>query len=188
MLCKPYRHAVGVRDGMVSLRHMGDTEWVEYGPRNERDLFRFLPHMMAVFLVNNFWRRLRLPDPPRPQSQHFYQDDDRNLRWSMHELNKVLEQMLVPKANGTQLTVLGGVRWESDRFVGSMQLRVRTLDTHYGKKRQVQYSSYTVSYTVSYFIYCFVYCFVFRILFRILHLFRIFRTIFRIVFRILFRI
>ena len=51
----------------------------------------------------------------------------RSNRWSMHELNKVLEQVLVPKANGTQLTVLGGARWESDRFVGSMQQYILVL-------------------------------------------------------------
>ena len=136
MLCKPYRHAVGVRPGMVSMRNPGDAEWVEYGPRNKRPLTRFLPHMLAVFIVENFWKQLRLPDPPRPQSQHYY-EDDRKLRWSIHDLNRILQQVLVPKSNGAQLSVIGGARWESESFVGCMRLRVRTLDEHYGRTRQV---------------------------------------------------
>ena len=137
MLCKPYRHAVGVSPGMISMRNPGDSEWVEYWARNKRHLLRFLPHTLALFLVENFWEQLRLPDPPRPFSNVPYYEDDRHHRWSMHELNKILRRVLVRKADGTQLQVLGGVRWESDRFVGSMQLRVRTLDEHYGKTRQV---------------------------------------------------
>ena len=93
--------------------------------------------MLAVFLAENFWERLKLPDPPRPFPNVAYYEDDRHNKWSMHELNKILRQVLVRKADGTQLHVLGGVRWQSDRFVGCMQLRVRTLDEHYGKTRQV---------------------------------------------------
>ena len=51
--------------------------------------------------------------------------------------SRLLDDVLVAEPDGTQLGVIGGVEWESDLFAGSMQLRVRTLDEHYGKHRQV---------------------------------------------------
>ena len=136
-LLKPFRHAIGVDENMISLRRPSDRSWAEYWARNLRELLQFLPHFLATFLAENFPDRLRLPDPPAPTSQRYYPDEcGRN--WSMHELNKVLRECVVARPDGAQLAVMGGVRWESELFRGSMGLRVRTLDKHYGKHRQVK--------------------------------------------------
>lgn len=52
-------------------------------------------------------------------------------------LNKVLEDVLVCEADGTDIAVLGCAEWESELFNGVTRLHVRTLDKFHGKHRRV---------------------------------------------------
>lgn len=64
--------------------------------------------------------------------------EDRNGRkWSIGMLNKVLEDVLVCEADGTDIAVLGCAEWESELFNGVTRLHVRTLDKFHGKHRRV---------------------------------------------------
>ena len=46
--------------------------------------------MLATFLVQNMHSQLQIPDPARPQTQHYW-TDDRDKHWSMIALSHLLE-------------------------------------------------------------------------------------------------
>ena len=141
-LLKPYFQQVGDWSKYVSARHVNE-EWVQYWARNLMPLLQYLPTMLAIFIFENLFRQLKLPDdPPIPRGQAFY-EDERNIRWSMHRLGQVLQEVLVPEADGTQLGVVGGIELESDKFMNMQRIRCRTLDEHYGRNRQVNDTFHT---------------------------------------------
>ncbi len=49
-------------------------------------------------------------------------------KWSIGTLNRVLRDVLVPFAYGTQTAVIGCAEWESEKFAGVTNLNVRTFD------------------------------------------------------------
>ena len=55
----------------------------------------------------------------------------------MHALNEVLNDVLIPAADGTQLAICGAAEWESDLFRGVVRMNVRVLDTYHGTRRRV---------------------------------------------------
>ena len=45
--------------------------------------------------------------------------------------------VLVAEPDGTQIAVIGSVEWESEMFVGTTRLHVRTLDNFHERTRGV---------------------------------------------------
>ena len=134
-LLKPHSQQVGDWSNYVSVRHV-DEEWVQYWARHKMPLLQYLPTFLAIFVLENLRRQLKLIDPPLPRSQAFY-EDDRGTRWSMHRLSLLLKEVLIQEADGTQLGVVGGIELESDNFMNMQRVRCRTLSTYFGRTRQV---------------------------------------------------
>ena len=102
-------------------------------------LLKYLPHFLATFLVENMFDRLNLPEPvplARQRSVRVYKDH-RDRSWPMATLNTILQTVLVAEPDGTQIAVIGSVEWESEMFVGTTRLHVRTLDNFHGRIRRV---------------------------------------------------
>ena len=143
-LLKPHSQQVGDWSKYVSVRHV-DDEWVQYWARNKMPMLQFLPTSLAVFIINNLRKQLKLiDDPPLPRNQAFYEDDS-GTRWSMHRLSLLLKEVLVQEADGTQLGVVGGIELESDNFMNMQRVRCRTLSTYFGRTRQVGHYFISVS-------------------------------------------
>jgi len=113
--------------------------WIHYEPRMKNPLLKYLPHFLATFLVENMFDRLNLPEPvplARQRSVRVYKDH-RDRSWPMATLNTILQTVLVAEPDGTQIAVIGSVEWESEMFVGTTRLHVRTLDYFHGRIRRV---------------------------------------------------
>lgn len=137
-LLKPDRFSVSAVGQMVSLRNaQAHSGWVQYAPRCQCPLLRFLPHFLATFIVENLADSLNLPAPPAVQPRQSSYEDRNGRKWSIGLLNKVLEDVLVCEADGTDIAVVGCAEWESELFNGVTRLHVRTLDKFHGKHRRV---------------------------------------------------
>ncbi len=126
---------------VISLRNAAAvTGWVQYQPRLQCPLLRYLPHFLAPFIVENLDEAPHLPAPlPINPSQSSYKDQ-KGRKWSIGTLNRVLRDVLVPHADETQIAVIPGcAEWESENFAGVTNLHVRTLDMFRGSHRQVLY-------------------------------------------------
>ena len=109
-LLKPDRFSVSGVGQMVSLRNaQAHSGWpgVQYAPRCQCPLLRFLPHFLATFIVENLADSLNLPAPPAVQPRQSSYEDRNGRKWSIGLLNKVLEDVLVCEADGTDIAVLG---------------------------------------------------------------------------------
>ena len=80
---------------------------------------------------------LSLLAPPAVQPRQSSYEDRKGRKWSIGLLNKVLEDVLVCEADGTDIAVVGCAEWESELFNGVTRLHFRTLDTFHGKHRRV---------------------------------------------------
>ncbi len=49
-------------------------------------------------------------------------------KWSIVTLDRVLSDVRVPLADGTQTAVIGYAEWESETCAGMTNLQVRTVD------------------------------------------------------------
>jgi hypothetical protein len=75
-LLKPERLLVAPRGNVISLRNAAAvTGWVQYQPRLQCPLLRYLPHFLATFIFENLDEALHLPAPPpiKPR-QSSYED------------------------------------------------------------------------------------------------------------------
>ena len=89
------------------------------------------------FIVENLDEALYLPAPPPINPRQSSYKDQKGRKWSIGTLNRVLRDVLVPLADGTQIAVIGCAEWESENFAGVTNLHVRTLDMFRGSHRQV---------------------------------------------------
>ncbi len=164
-LLKPFRFRVDGwptdldSDSEVSQVELeSEPQWIMYPPRIKRPLLQHLPYKVATFIVENLSDQLKLGNPPPLDARQRFYEDDRKRRWSMHALNEVLSDVLVPATDGTQLAAYGCLEWESDLFRGTMRMHVRVLDKFHGKHRQV--AKYFIIRNNSYFSKLFSYLFV----------------------------
>ena len=180
-LLKPERLLVAPRGNVKSLRNAAAvTGWVQYQPRLQCPLLRYLPHFLAAFIVENSGEALHLPDPlPINPRQSSYKDQ-KGRKWSIGTLNRDLKDVLVPQADGTQIAVIGCAEWESENFAGVTNLNVRTLYMYHGAHRQVVISCnhLILFHTISYYFILFH-----NYQFDISYFFILFHNKFHIIFR-----
>ena len=112
--------------------------WVQYKPRLECPLLRYLPHFLATFIVENLDEALDLPPPPAIKPRESSYTDHKKRKWGISTLNQLLNEVLVSHADGTQIAVVGCAEWESEHCAGASKLHVRTLDRFHGRQRRVK--------------------------------------------------
>ena len=123
---------------MINLRNASSVSgWVQYQPRLKSPLLQYLPHFLAIFIVENLDTVLELPQPPAIKPRESSYTDNKGRKWSIGVLNKVLNEALVSQPDGTQIAVIGCAEWESERCAGLLKLHVKTLDRRFGKERRV---------------------------------------------------
>ena len=81
-----------------------------YRFRDAHPMLRWLPTKLAEWVADNLREELGFPD-------------NRDARFSMQELNAILQEHLVLDRNGNSLECFGCVRWESDLYRGFMRAR-----------------------------------------------------------------
>ena len=102
-LLKPERLLVAPQGNVISLRNAAAvTGWVQYQPRLQCPLLRYLPHFLATFIVENLDEALYLPAPPPINPRQSSYKDQEGRKWRIGTLNRVLRDVLVPHADGTQ--------------------------------------------------------------------------------------
>ena len=93
---------------MVSLRNaQAHSGWVQCAPRCQSPLLRFLPHFLATFIVENLADSLNLPAPPAVQPRQSSYEDMKGGKWRIGFPNKVLEDVPICEADGTDIAVQG---------------------------------------------------------------------------------
>ena len=146
-LLKPWRflvQAVGLQ-GLLFVASNADPEWVTYGPRLADPVLMFLPTILARWIVDNLFRELNLPNPVPPSANDGSAwPDSRGRVWSTKALNWVLQKVLVPAGDGTQLAVFGGIEHESELCEGTPRIRCRTQCR--GKARKVSHLTVVQAY------------------------------------------
>ena len=141
---------------MINLRNASSVSgWVQYQPRLKSPLLRYLPHFLAIFIVENLDTVLELPQPPAIKPRESSYTDHKGRKWSIGVLNKVLNEALVSQPDGTQIAVIGCAEWESEKCAGVTKLHVRTLDKFFGKERRVRSDSRCFNHIVSHSFTCF---------------------------------
>ena len=151
-LLKPERLLVAPQGNVISLRNAAAvTGWVQYQPRLQCPLLRYLPHFLATFIVENLDEALHLPAPTPIKPRQSSYKDQKGRKWSIGTLNRVLRDVLVPLADGTQIAVIGCAEWESENFAGVTNLHIQTLDMYHGSHRQVVHDIMSLFHTISYY-------------------------------------
>ena len=92
---KPYRFKVRHIERLIlSVATNHDPRWVSYKYREEEPVLMYFPTIFAMWIVDNLFAELRLPDPgpARPgQPRNSGYTDYYGRRWSMAQLNSVLK-------------------------------------------------------------------------------------------------
>ena len=81
-----------------------------YRFRDAHPMLRWLPSKLAEWTAENLQTELGFPDKAAG-------------KWSVQELNAILQEHLVQDKNGNSLECFGCVRWESDLYRGFMRAR-----------------------------------------------------------------
>ena len=81
-----------------------------YRFRDAHPMLRWLPTKLSEWVADNLREELGFPDKC-------------DARWSVQELNAILQEHLVLDRNGNSLECFGCVRWESDLYRGFMRAR-----------------------------------------------------------------
>ncbi len=114
-LLKPQRLLVAPRGNVISLRSAeGVTGWVQYQLRLQCPLSRYLPHFLATFIVENLNEALHFSAPPPMKPRQSSYKDQKGRKWRIGTLTRVLRDVLVPLADGTQIAVIECAEWESE--------------------------------------------------------------------------
>ena len=136
-LCKPWRFQIqGADRSILSVSNNTQAKWVSYSLRILEPLLQFLPTILARWIVDNLFKELNLPPPGPIRAGHTYWEDHRGLRWSVQDLNWVLQRVLREESDGSQLRVIGGIEHESELFEGTPQIRCRS--NYRGTPRKVK--------------------------------------------------
>jgi len=105
-----------------------NSHWVEYSYRKAHPILLWLPSKLAEYIGDNYAQELGIPTKADPR------------KWSVPELNYILEQCLVSHARG-QLRTFGHIQWECELVQGKPRARCFPFDLpgcrFYGKTRQV---------------------------------------------------
>ena len=97
-------------------------EWVEYKYRKAHPILRWLPSKLAEWIGDNYSMELRIP----PKIDR--------AKWSVAELNAILENNLVP-CTGGHLRTFGVIQWECELFNGRPKARCYPFDLKGGRFR-----------------------------------------------------
>jgi hypothetical protein len=87
--------------------------------------------------LENLDEALHLPAPPPIKPSQSFYGDQKGRIWSIGTLNRVLRDVLVPLADGTQTAVIGCAEWKSENFAGVTNLNVQTIDMYHRSHRQL---------------------------------------------------
>ncbi len=83
---------------------------------------QYLPHFLSTFMVENLEEALNLPAQLSIKPRQSFYQDHKGMRWSIVTLKKVLSDVLVPLADGTQPAVIECPEWESETCAGITNL------------------------------------------------------------------
>ncbi len=68
-----------------------------------------LPAILSMWIVDNLFEELDLPNPPNPSSDEHHFEDQCGRKWSLRMLNFILQQVLEQDIDGTQLAATGAI-------------------------------------------------------------------------------
>ncbi len=80
-----------------------DSVWLEYAYHKHHPVLQYLPTKLAEWIEENMQDELGFPDKVDPD------------KWSVSELNNILQKHVVPGRNGCALHTFGCLEWESER-------------------------------------------------------------------------
>ena len=104
------------RLGLVPCTDDTRPEWVTYPYRNAHPILRWLPSKLAEWLSENLAEELAIPAK-------------RGDRWTVEELNTVLENNLVASGStGGHIRTFGAIQWECELYRGRPKARCYPFD------------------------------------------------------------
>lgn len=109
-LLKPLRVSA-VESDRIQRSGVPDSVWLEYAYRKHHPVLQYLPTKLAEWIAENMQDELGFPDKRDPN------------KWSVSELNDILNQHVVHDRNGCALHTFGCLEWESEMYRGVMRAR-----------------------------------------------------------------
>lgn len=109
-LLKPCRVSAVAHD-RIERAAPADRVWLEYAYRKNHPVLQYLPTKLAEWIGENMQDELGFPDKKDPH------------KWSVSELNDLLQTHVVCKQNGCSLETFGCLEWESELCRGTMRAR-----------------------------------------------------------------
>ena len=140
---------------VLSVASNPNPRWISYQLRVSEPELQYLPTILSMWIVENLFEELDLPNPPNPSSDERHFEDQTGRKWSTRMLNFILQQVLEQDIDGTQLAAIGAIEHESDLFEGTPRIRYATHPVQKQIPRRSKEGGFysTLLHTVAHFMY-----------------------------------
>ena len=111
---------------VLSVASNHNPRWISYQLRESEPELQYLPTILSMWIVDNLFEELDLPNPPNPSSDERHFEDQCGRKWITRMLNFINQQVLEQDMDGTQLAAIGANEHESVLFEGTPRIRCRS--------------------------------------------------------------